>query len=538
MTTSATPAPVHVPTIPGTPSRRSFLGLGLGMGLTIAGGGVLTGCAPSPVEGDGKPRRGGVLRVGVISGGTAETLNPGLVLTTPDGLRSYALFDRLFEQYDDLRTLRPGLAVEAVGNAAANVWTLRLREGVTWHDGKPFTADDVVWTFKSWSDPRSYANQFFAGLVDFDNVRKRGPLAVEVPLVTPVAQFPSLLTFYNMGVVQDGATKFAQPVGTGPFRFESFTPGRQSVFSANREYWADPYPYVDKLVIDSSFTDETPRLNALLSGAINVLPLAPPTIAKGYLDSSQLSVLRAPSPINLLFTMRVDRGTFADVRIRQALRLCIDREEMTDVALSGFGSPSSDLLGLGCDYFADDLKREQDIDQARFLLKQAGAEGLAFTLPTANVAPGYVESATLFAQQAKAAGVTIKVRTASPSNYFGGDYLTRAIGQDQSLSAPSLTQHYRTFFAQNGGYNTTHWGDQPGGAAAQRLLREAIGATNPTRAAELWREVQQQQFDAGGQIAFCAQDSVDLVGSAVRGLKAGPGPTLNNWRLLTGWVAT
>lgn len=520
-------------------SRRDVLRWGIGAGIGIATAGALSACTnDTAVPSGSKPVRGGRLNVGVISGGSAETLDPGLVLTTPDGLRTYALYDRLFEQYDDLGTIRPGLALEATSNATADVWTLQLRKDVVWHDGRPFAADDVLWTLKAWSDPRSYANQFVAGLVDFGGIRKRGQDVVEIPLRVPVAQFPSLLTFYNMGVVPDGTTDFTKPVGTGPFRFESFEPGRQSIFSANRDYWNDPYPYVDELVIDSSFTDETPRLNALLSGAINVMPLAPPAIAKAYVDSPQATVLQAKSPINMLFSMRVDRGTFADVRVRQALRLCIDRQAMVDIALSGFGSVSSDLLGAGCDYFADDLVREQDLDQARFLLKSAGAEGLTFDLPTANVAPGYVESATLFAQQAKAAGVTVNVKTGPPGNYFGGDYLTREIGQDQSLSAPSLTQHYRTFFSLNGGYNTTHWGEQDGGGAAQDMMMAAIAEADPDRANELWRAVQQQQFDSGGQIAFCAQDSIDLVAPTVQGLKAGPGPTLNNWRLLTGWVAS
>lgn len=478
------------------------------------------------------------MTVGVITGGAAETLDPGVVLTSPDGLRSYALFDRLFEQYDDLTTLHPGLALEATPNETADVWTLDLRKGVRWHDGSPFVADDVVWTVKSWGSSKSYANQYVAGLVDFKNVRSRGPHTVEIPLLTPVAQFPSILTFYNGGIVKDGTTNFEKPVGTGPFRFESFTPGQRSVFSANREYWDDPYPYVDELIIDSSYTDETPRQNALLSGAINVLPFAPPTMARAALDQSQLAVLRAPSPINMLFSMRVDQGTFADPRVRQALRLCIDRQEMVEVAFNGFATPSFDLLGAGCEYFAEDLTREQDIDQARSLLRSAGAEGLAFDLPTSNVAPGYVESATLFAQQAKAAGVTINVKTGAPSNYFGGDYATREIGQDQSLSAPSLTQHYRTFFAYQGAYNTTHWGEQSGGGAARDLMSSAISELDRERAGELWREVQRQQFDEGGQIAFAAQDSIDLVGLSVGGLKAGPGPTLNNWRLHPGWVAS
>jgi len=523
-------------------TRRGALRLGAGVAFLAASAGTLGACggdAKTATVPEGKPRRGGTLTVGIITGGTAETLNPGLVLGSSDGLRTYQLFDRLFETRDDVKTMWPGLATSAEPNADASVWTLKLRDGVTWHDGKPFTADDVVWTFRTWSDPNSYANQFVSGIVDFKRVRKRDKLTVEVPLHTKIAQFPTLLTFYNMGVVQNGTTKssFAQPVGTGPFKFRSFTPGRQSVFVANRDYWENPYPYVDELVIDSSFSDETPRLNALLAGDLDVLSIVPATIAKQYEHNDQFQLLRSPSPITMLLTMRVDQGPFADVRVRQALRLCADRQALVDNALNGFGTVANDLIGKGCEYFAEDLVRPHDVEQARALLKAAGREGMSFNLPTSNAVPGFVESATLFAQQAKAAGFNINVKNGPASSYFGNDFATRPIGQDQCLSAPSLTQHYRTFFAPGGAYNTTHWGSQAGGKQASALIDQAMAAVDPGKADELWREVQQQQFDQGGQLAWGSNDSLDLVATRVKGLKAGPGPTLNNWRLLTGWLA-
>ncbi|MBS1843215.1 MAG: ABC transporter substrate-binding protein [Actinobacteria bacterium] len=526
-------------------TRRGALRVGATALAVGAAGNALAACggatdALTTSSPGGKPKRGGELRVSTITGGTAETLDPGLVLTTPDGLRTYAIFDRLFETYDDVKTLHPGLATSAESNKDATVWTLHLRKGVTWHDGKPFGADDVVWTINAWSSPESYANQFVVGLVDFKRVRKRDDLTVEVPLLVPVAEFPSLLTFYNMGIVQNGAGKhsFAKPVGTGPFKYQSFNPGQQSLFVANRDYWDAPYPYVDKLLIDSSFTDESARLNALLSGATDVLSLAPPTEAKQYEAGGQLKLLRSQSPVTMIISMRMDQGPFADVRVRQAMRLAADRPALVEGALDGMGQVANDLIGEGCDYFAADLVRPHDPEKAKSLLKEAGMEGMSFDLPTSNAAPGYVESATLFAAQAQEAGFDIKVQNGPAATYFGLDYATRPIGQDQCLCCPSLTQQYRTFFVPEGAYNTTHWGTQkPGGKAASKLISEAVAAVDPKLAAELWREVQTQQFEEGGQLGWGTNDSLDLIAPNVEGLKAGPGPTLNNWRLLTGWIA-
>ncbi|MBS1843219.1 MAG: ABC transporter substrate-binding protein [Actinobacteria bacterium] len=525
-------------------TRRRALRLGAEAAIAASALGGLAGCGVGSNYASeaqaGKPVRGGTLKLGMITGGTAETLNPGLVLGEADGIRTMQLFDRLFETYDDVKTLHPGLATSAESNKDATTWTLHLRRGVTWHDGKPFTADDVVWTFNTWSATSSYANQFVAGLVDFKQVRKLDQLTVIVPLLKGVAQFPSLLTQYNMGVIQNGATKadLSEPVGTGPFKYLSFTPGQQSLFDANRDYWDHRYPYVDQLLIDSSFTDETPRLNALLSGLIDVMPLVPANIARQYETPGQLKLLRAPSPATMLISMRIDQGPFADVRVRRAMRLAADRTALVEGALGGQGAVADDLIGKGCDFFAADLERPHDPEQAASLLKAAGQTGLSFTLPTSNVVPGYVESATLFAQQANEAGFDVKVENGPPATYFGLDYITRPIGQDNSISAPSLTQQYRTFFAPGGAYNTTHWGEQePGGKAASKLISEAIAAVDPKLAAELWREVQVQQFEIGGQLGWGTIDALSLAAPNVYGLKEGPATAVDNGRLLTGWLA-
>jgi peptide/nickel transport system substrate-binding protein len=524
-------------------NRRRALLLGGEAAVAAASLGALAGCGVGSnyvAEAQaGKPVRGGTLKLGMITGGTAETLNPGRVLGEADGIRTMQLFDRLFESYDDVKTLHPGLATSAESDKDATTWTLHLRPGVSWHDGKPFTADDVVWTFKTWSDPASYANQFVAGLVDFTRVRKLDKLTVAVPLLKAVAQFPSLLCQYNMGVIQDGATKddLSEPIGTGPFKYVSFTPGQQSLFAANRDYWEQPYPYVDQLLIDSSFTDETPRLNALLSGLIDVMPLVPANIARQYESPGQLKLLRAASPATMLISMRIDQGPFADVRVRQAMRLAADREALVEGALNTLGAVANDLIGKGCDYFADDLVRPYDPEQASSLLKAAGQTGLTVTLPTSNVVPGYVESATLFAQQANQAGFNIKVENGPPATYFGLDYITRPIGQDNSISAPSLTQQYRTFFVPGGAYNTTHWGAQPGGDKASEMISEAIATVDQHLAAELWHEVQVEQFETGGQLGWGTIDALSLAGPSVYGLREGPATAVNNARLLTGWLA-
>ena len=114
--------------------------------------------------------------------------------------------------------------------------------------------------FKAFGSPSNFANPNVATFVDFKGLRKRDRLTVDVPLVRPCAQFPSSLYFPERRDVDRsrrlvGAGARAPPVGTGPFKFVSFTPGQQSVFEANRDYWEHGKPYVDRLVVDSSFSE-------------------------------------------------------------------------------------------------------------------------------------------------------------------------------------------------------------------------------------------------------------------------------------------
>jgi peptide/nickel transport system substrate-binding protein len=507
-------------------------------------GGKSAASTAAPTSGaTGTPVRGGTLKIGMITAGNSETINPAKSVNLADLLRVAQIYDFLFGVGPDVNTVLPKLALSAESNADATLWTLHLREGVVWHNGKPFTADDVIYTFNAWADPGSNAHGPVAGLVDFKRVRKRGPLTVEVPLLSPTAQFPSLLTFDTQLVIPDGATTkdlTTSPVGTGPFKFVSFTPGQRSVFARNAQYWDKGKPYVDQLVVDSSFADEDARTNAVLSGGIHVAPFLPPLIAKTQANSPQIKLLHAPSVVQYYFFMRVDKGPFADVRVRQAMKLIADRPALIEGALSGFGTVANDLVGVKTEYYASDLpQRVQDIEQAKSLLKAAGQSDFRFELPTANALPGFNPSATLFAQQAAKAGVKVKVKIVSPSIYYtpAGGFLSRPIGLDLGAPFQSLTEVYRTFFAKGAPFNETFWGKQAGGEAKLKLINDAMAATDAAKAKDLWGEAQRQQYDEGGTIAWT--NSEDLVATTpnVRGVRVTPAGYVNLFDFNGAWLS-
>lgn len=516
--------------------RRLLVVAAQGAAAATAAGGLLAACGSSSSTGAGATttaaKKGGTMTVGMIGNGTAETVNPLVTLVPVDFMRVVALFDNLWVIGPDVSTTVPVLVESADATPDAKTWTIHLREGVEWHDGKPLTADDLVWTVKAWGQPSSTAAGSLGDIIDFKRVRKVGPLSVEVPLQLSVAEFPSLVSVPGMGVIQNGATSerlAKHPIGTGPYKFKSFTPGQQSVFVANENYWK-PGPSIEQLVVQSSFSDPTALTNSLLSETIQVIPNVSFLEAKQQENASQVIVMRAASPNAYYFSMRVDRPPFNDVRVRQAMRYIADRQALVDGALAGYGQIGNDLQGENAKYFASNLHREQDIEQAKSLLKQAGQENLAVTLQASSVSPGMLEAGTLLAQQAKAAGVTINVDNVDPNNYYteAGGWLTRVFGENKNgVAYPSLTVAYLTQQWTGAPYNDGHWGSEPG--QSDKPLFDAIGTLDPGKAKEAWMAVQEQHFEEGPYLLWGNADFVDLASPNVVGLKTTAAGPLNNY---------
>ena len=538
-------------------TRRSVLAASAQGALALGAAGLIAGCGGagsvstsrgSVGAGGGTPVRGGTFTVGLVGSGSAEQLYPGSVTGIPDLFRVQQLYDNLFNlTAGETVRLLPALALSAEPNHDATRWTFKLRDGVHWHDGKPFTADDVVYSFRAWSSPFNYARTNVATFVNFKGLRKLDRLTVEVPLVRPCAEFPTLFTFLSAAtwIVPAGSSAkelARRPVGTGPFKFVSFTPGQQSVFEANRDYWEHGKPYVDRLVVDSSFSDSTAMVNALLSGQINVLTPLPYSKVGQYLGSSQMDVLRAPGHAGNFAYMRVDAGPFADVRVRQAMKLALDRRLLVSNVLYGFGAIGSDGVPAGSSglHYAITPPPIYDPEQARGLLKAAGREGLTATFETSPINDTFVPAATLIAEQAKAAGVNLQVKVLSTGPYYTSatGYANRYLGQDVASGVPSLTAAYIPYAWPGAAFNETHWGDQkPGGPAAIKLMFEAIGAVAPAKATSLWNQVQKLQVDQGGYLNWGYGDSIDAVAPDVRGLRESASFNLNNYRMLDGWIA-
>jgi peptide/nickel transport system substrate-binding protein len=418
-------------------TRREALRSALAGGAALSAGGLLAACgsggdsgngAPAGAPVSGKLKTGGAVRVGVSGGGAKDTVDAHLGAFDPDIARLWNLYESLTVHNGATFETEMLLAESIEPNKNATEWTVRLKPDIRFHDGKPVTADDVIFSFRRMLDP-AHRGASQIGYVDAKRLEKLDGRTVRVRLKEPNVSFPEDIAEYYMGVVPQGYDP-SRPVGTGPFRFKSFTPGERSVFTRNEEYWQAGKPYLDELTF-ININDDAARVNALLSGQVEAVSNLPASQVNNVKTNSGLRVLDSETGGWTPITMRVDQAPFDDPRVRQAFRLIANRKQIVDQALSGFGRVANDLYSpYDPDYNKDLPQREQDLEQAKSLLRQAGQSDLRIELVTAPVYVGVVESAQVFAEQAKDAGVNVSVRRLDSGTFYGDNYLKWTFGQD------------------------------------------------------------------------------------------------------------
>jgi len=469
------------------------------------GGGTTNG------GGGGEPKMGGDLRVGIVGGSAKDTADPHMASFEPDIALEYQVYDGL-TAFDNDYQLVNHLAESIEPNDDASAYQVKLKSGLTWQDGKPVTADDVVYTFERILDPDDPKTgaATLTGLTP-GNIKKVDDLTVDFTLDAPNVLLPEAMAFRgNMLVPVDFDPK--APIGCGPFKLDDFKPGEQFTFSPFEEYWGEG-PYVASMTI-IEFADETARVNALQSGSVEIisqLPRAQYTVIEG---AAGLMVLDAKTGAWQPFTMRIDQKPFDDVRVRQAFRLIPDRQQMIDQAYAGLGWVGNDMYAPFDPGTPDLAQREQDLEEAKSLLKQAGAEGLTVELVTSDaVGGGAVEAAQVFAENAKGADVKVNVKKVDAGIFYGEDYLSWTFAMD--------FWYTRNYLAQAGQgtmpgapYNETHWKNDKWLA----IVNEAFRTVDEAKRNELIGEAQTIEYEEGGYIVWSFNNQTDAYSDKVAGL--------------------
>ncbi|MFN8217806.1 MAG: ABC transporter substrate-binding protein [Solirubrobacterales bacterium] len=525
-------------------SRRDILKGGAAGVAAVGAGSLLAACGSSSSSstsssgstmGGGTPQRGGNLRVAMVGGTPDDTLEADAAYNFPQVMRNFALYNGLVALDADGKAVSNVLAEEISGSKDAKTWTIRLKPEITFHDGKPLTAKDVLFTFNRIADPKLLLTGITAlEPVDLKAAKVVDDLTLRLPMKAPYATFvEQICNNYYFGIVPEGYDP-SKPIGTGPFKYESFTPGEQSVFVRNPNYFKSGLPHLDKLTIIDSFAEPTAALNALKSGTVDVFENAPPDLYNQVAGDSTLHTLVSAPGLWVPFTMRADVKPFNDERVRQAFRLLINREQMLASSVGGLGVVANDVYGLHDPCYDTSLTREQDIEQAQALLKQAGQEGLTVELVTAPIAAGATESAQVFVQQAKEAGVTVNLRSTSVTTFFT-NYLKWPFAQDFLAYDPIMNMAAQTSIP-GAPFGTTHF-DDPEFNSLYKQVNETVD--NAGRC-DLKSQMQKILFDSGAYIIPTFNKTVDIMSTTVNGFaeNAGTGIPLGNGDWENAWISS
>jgi ABC-type transport system substrate-binding protein len=320
---------------------------------------------------------------------------------------AFSLYDALvgwdLSKFDKAAEVKPGLATSwEIDPANHKRWIFKLREGVTFHDGCPFTADDVVWNFIRYTDnkvPQFDTYQFALTrgyITNFDSIEKIDKYSVAITTKTVDSQF-----FYPLSLVvmiskcraealkYDWTAYNRQPSGTGPFKFVSSVPRERMELAPNKDYW-DPArrPKVDKLVL-LPMPEPATRTAALLSGQVNFVEApSPDTIPR--LKSAGMNVITNSYPHNWAYQLNFVSGPFTDLRVRRAANYAINRADMKEM-LGGVMDEGFSTVPRSTPYYGKPVEYAFDPKKATALLKEANCFPCDVTLAISTSGSGQMQ---------------------------------------------------------------------------------------------------------------------------------------------------
>lgn len=465
----------------------------------------------------GSPRRGGTLRVGALGKSSALTKDPhDLLNNNSDFLLMSLVYDALTvpPAKSGDAAVAPRLATSWKVAEDAKTWTFELAKDAKFHDGSPVTAEDVVWSLQRIITDKKAA---FKVPVPADAITAVDAHTVRLVADAPSSQLPLFLRLVTF-TMKKGTTDLAAFNGSGPYRLDSYNGGNARL--VRNEAWHGGAAPLDRIEI-TRFESTDAMSNAVQSGQIDLAAAVGPIGARIAERQPNLQVSRRPHDVAMPIIMRVADGPFADRRVRQALKLAVDRKAMVAQVLSGFGSVANDVLGTADPLYDKSLpQRTRDLEQAKKLLAEANFDlTQRYPLYTIDEAFGEVDSAKLFAQQVKEIGVQIDVVVQESGVFY----------EQTWCKAPLYTMYWGTndsvaFFAQKvmasgSKTNETGWANKEFDAAYGELL----AATERGAQEKAAHAMQRQVYEDSGYLLWGMGDGVEVATKAVRGLPTSPG---------------
>ncbi|MDP9408647.1 MAG: ABC transporter substrate-binding protein [Actinomycetota bacterium] len=384
---------------------------------------ILTGCS----SGESVPQAGGG-NAGGGGGAGGQTLVAAIAAEPdqfdPHNTSAYAAFQVLENVYDTLvqpnaeLEFEPALAESWETSVDGLTWTFRLRDGVRWHNGREFVADDVVYSMNRLKDG-DLTNSYLLSSVA--QVTASDPRTVVFTLSRPTADFLANIGGFKAAAIVarenvEDKTIASKPIGTGAFTFQSYTGGQGVQLARFDDYWGGEVALAG---VQYRFIPEpTAALTALRTGEVQWTDNVPPQQVQALQGDDSVVLGQTESTDYWYVAPNHARAPFNDPRVRRALALAIDREAITQAATFGNATPNQTAIPPGRPYAVDYAPYERDVAEARRLIQEAGVAGRTVDLMVTSEYPETVTASEVIAAQLGEVGLNVQPRTLGFSQWL------------------------------------------------------------------------------------------------------------------------
>jgi len=499
--------------------------LRLGRRSMLKGAGALALAATAGQARAATPRKGGTLRIGVSGASSSDSLDPA---TWPD-IATYVVAGQLFNtliELDETLGLRPSLAESWESRNGAREWVLRIRSGVTFHNGKKLTVSDVIYSInhhrgdKSQSIVKPYVDPIL-------DLKETAPGELTITLSGGNADFPYILTDVHLSILPEGVP-VTKGIGTGSYVLDSFQPGVRAQAHRNPQYWDTTRGHVDS--VETIFlNDTTSRVAALLSGNVDIVDAVEPRLYHRVAASPGVDVFRSPDALIYTFPGLATLAPFTNLDARRAVKYAIDREQIVQAILAGTGSVANDQPIVPANrYFAHDLKPlPYDPDRAGFYWKRAGFAGPLPLSVSDTGFTGSVDAAQLYQQTAARAGIPLTVDQEPSDGYWDNVWLKKQFVASNWSTRPTADSILSLVYLSKADWNETKWGS----SQLDQIILAARGEPNEDKRRQLYHDAQVLIAQQDSVVIPVRADALDGVRKTVRGFTIVPGWSLSGGRV-------
>jgi len=413
---------------------------------------ILAACAPAGSVAEGS------LRVAIQP--ILQT-DPALISSDAEVLVANSVFDYLVDVDAESNPI-PRLATSWEISEDGLSYVFQLAEGVSFHDGSPFGADDVVWTFDRLRDPAlEFATSSLYG--NIINIEASGDLEVTFTLEQTNPFFLYDLSDNHALVLDADSDDPGNFNGTGPFKVESYSPEDRIILTANEDYFVDGQPGLESVEI-IFFTDENAMIDALRGGQADLVLRMSTPLFESLKGLDGIETYDIPTNGFDLIRLRSDREPGNDPRVIQAMKLATDRAAILELVQQRYGAMGNDSpIGPLYESYHDDSANppERDVEAARSLLAEAGYEdGIDLVLHVPN-SGGRPDLAAVLQDQWADAGINIEISVEPEEVYYGEDgWLEVDLGITGWGSRPYPQFYLDVMLVTGARWNESHFEDE------------------------------------------------------------------------------